>query len=156
VPYAVEINLHEGGTAHPYETLWLLTDGSLDEAKTTFRAASGQAKHYFATDRLSHHGCRRIALRDFLAAATASGLDWDSKSQTGAVFHLLRLLEVEGRIGVTAIGDSPEQAHELYLRVARLLDRLAAGTAVTSTRDVGASFRGDEAGRERMFSTAHR
>jgi hypothetical protein len=155
-PYAVEINLHEGGTSHPYETLWLLTDGSFDEATTTFRLASGQAKHYFATDRLSHHGCRGIALRDFLAAATASGLDWDSSSQTGAVFHLLRLLEVEGRIGVTAIGDSPEQAHELYLGVARLLDRLAAGTAVTSTRVVGASFGGDEAGRESVFSTARR
>jgi PGM1 C-terminal domain len=153
-PYAVEINLHEGGTAHPYETLWLLTDGSLDEAKTTFRAASGQAKHYFATDRLSHHGCHRTALRDFLAAATASGLDWDAKSQTGAVFHLLCLLEVEGRIGVTAIGDSPEQAHELYLCVARLLDRLAAGTAVAPTCDVDASVRGDEARREMVFGRA--
>jgi hypothetical protein len=126
-PYAVEINLHGGGTSHPYETLWLLTDGSLDEAKTTFRAPSGQAKHYFATDRLSHPGYRRIALRDFLAAATASGLDWDSNSETGAVFHLLRSLEEEGRIGVTAIGDSADQAHQLYLGVVRLLDRLASG-----------------------------
>jgi len=124
-PYAVEINLHEGGTSHPYGTLWLLTDGSLDEEKTTFRAPSGQAKHYFATDRLSDPGYRRIALRDFLAAATASGLDWDSNSQTGAVFHLLCSLEDEGRIGVTAIGDSADQAHQLYLRVVRLLDRLA-------------------------------
>jgi hypothetical protein len=126
-PYAVEINLHAGGTSHPYGTLWLLTDGSLDEEKTTFRAPSGRAKHYFATDRLSHPGYRRIALRDLLAAATASGLDWDSNSQTGPVFHLLRSLEDEGRIGVTAIGDSADQAHQLYLRVVRLLDRLASG-----------------------------
>jgi hypothetical protein len=147
-PYAVEINLHEGGTSHPYETLWLLTDGSLDEAKTIFRAPSGQAKHYFATDRLSHSGYRRIALRDFLAAATASGLDWDSNSQTGAVFHLLCSLEDEGRIGVTAIGDSSEQAHALYLGVVRLLDRLAAGTAVTPICDVEPSRRADGACRE--------
>lgn len=148
VPYAVEINLHEGGTSHPYETLRLLTDGSLDEAKTTFRAPSGRAKYYFATDRLSHRGYRRIALRDLLAAMRASGLDWDSKSQTGAVFHLLRSLEVEGRIGVTAIGDSSDQAHELYLDVARLVDRLAAGTAVTPAPNLRALLPGGEARRD--------
>jgi hypothetical protein len=147
-PYAVEINLHEGGTSHPYETLWLLTDGSLDETKTTFRAASGRTKHYFATDRLSHPGNRRIAFRDLLAATRASGLDWDWKSETGAVFHLLRSLEVEGRIGVTAIGDSSNQAHELYLGIARLLDRLATGTAVTPTRNLPASPGGDAHARE--------
>ena len=50
VPNAVEINLREGGTSHPYGALWLLTDGSLDEDKTTFRTPSGQAKYYFAID----------------------------------------------------------------------------------------------------------
>jgi len=132
VPYAVEMNLREGGTSHPYGTLWLLTDGSLDETKTTFRTPSGRAKHYFATDRLRHSDFRGIALEDFLGAATAAGLDWDPTSQTGAVFHLLRSLEEEGRIGVTAIGDSPGQAHALYVGVARLLDGLAAERAATA------------------------
>jgi hypothetical protein len=132
VPYAVEMNLREGGTSHPYGSLWLLTDGSLDEAKTTFRTPSGQAKHYFATDRLRHPDFRGIALEDFLGAARAAGLDWDPTSQTGAVFHLLRSLEDEGRIGVTAIGDSPGQAQALYLDVARLLDALAAERAATA------------------------
>src|SRR3954454_23210619 len=40
-PYAVEMNLREGGTSHAYETLWLLTGGSLDQATMTFRASSG-------------------------------------------------------------------------------------------------------------------
>lgn len=40
VPNAVEINLREGGTSHPYGALWLLTDGSLDEDKTTFHTPS--------------------------------------------------------------------------------------------------------------------
>jgi hypothetical protein len=43
-PYAVEVNLREGGTSHPYGALWLLTDGSLDESKTSFRTPSGQEK----------------------------------------------------------------------------------------------------------------
>ena len=125
LPNAVEINLREGGTSHPYGALWLLTDGSLDDDKTAFRTPSGQLKHYFASDNLSDPGYRRIRLGEFLAASAASGLDWNPGSQTGAVYHMLRSLEEQGRIGVTAIADSPGHAHEIYLRAAALLDRLA-------------------------------
>jgi uncharacterized protein YndB with AHSA1/START domain len=45
---------------------------------------------------------------------------------TYEMYHMLRALEEQGRIGVTAIGDSPEQAHEIYLGAAALLDRLTA------------------------------
>jgi len=104
----------------------LLTDGSLDEDKTTFRTPSGQAKYYFATDRLGDPDYQGILLSDFLSAAQTAGLGWDPDSQTGAVYHMLRALEEQGGIGVTAIGDSREQAHEIYLGAAALLDRLAA------------------------------
>lgn len=124
-PYALEINLREGGTSHPYGTLWLLTDGSLDEEKTTFRTPAGQAKYYFATDRLGNAGYRGIPASDFLKASTAAGLDWDPDTQTGAVYYLIRSLERKGEIGVTAIGDSLDQAHGIYLAVTKLLDRLA-------------------------------
>jgi hypothetical protein len=42
---------------------------------------------------------------------------------------VLSSLETQGRIGVVAIGDSPEQADEIYLRVVRLLDELSGATA---------------------------
>jgi pheganomycin biosynthesis PGM1-like protein len=61
-------------------------------------------------------------------------LDWDPGSQTGAVFHMLRSLQEQGRIGVTAIGGTPDQARELYLGVANLLDRLAARPAAAAGR----------------------
>ena len=124
-PYAVEINLREGGTSHPYMALWLLTDGSLDEDKARFTTPLGQAKYYFATDNLGDTAYRGIHLGDFLAASTSYGLDWDPRSQTGAVYHMLCSLEPQGRIGVTAIGDTPDQAHEIYLRVAETLNHFA-------------------------------
>ena len=124
-PYAVEINLREGGTSHPYGALWLLTDGRLDDDGIAFRAPSGRQKHYFATDRLGDPAYRGITLAEFLDAARAAGLSWDRASQTGAVFHMLSLLESEGRLGVTAIGDSLDAAQEIYLGVVDLLDRLA-------------------------------
>jgi hypothetical protein len=39
---------------------------------------------------------------------------------------MLRALEKHCRIGVTAIGDSPEQSHEIYLGATELLDSMAA------------------------------
>jgi hypothetical protein len=45
-PYAVEINLREGDTSHPFGTLRLLTNGSLDRAKTTCRTRYGQKEFY--------------------------------------------------------------------------------------------------------------
>lgn len=125
VPYAIEVNLREGGTSHPYGALWLLTDGSLDEDKVSFRTPSGQAKYYFATDRLGDPRFRGILVRDFLSAASASGLTWDPISLTGAVYHMLSALDLHGNIGVTAIGNSPEQAHGIYLGAAELLERLS-------------------------------
>jgi hypothetical protein len=91
----------------------LLTDGSLDEDKTTFRTPSGQAKYYFATDRLGDTDYQGILLSDFLSAAQTAGLGWDPGSQTGAVYHMLRALEEQGGIGVTATGarDLPRRGH---------------------------------------------
>jgi hypothetical protein len=83
-PYAVEINLREGGISHPYGALWLLTDGSLDEDKASFRTPSGQVKYYFATDRLRDPNYRGILLSDFLSATAAAGLTWNPVSRTGA------------------------------------------------------------------------
>ena len=128
-PYALEINLREGGTSHPYGTLWLLTDGSLDEKRTAFRTPAGRPKHYFATDRLGNPDYQGIPVGDFLAASTAAGLDWDPEAQTGAVYYLARSLERKGEIGVTAIGDTPGQANEIYLAVTKVLDQLAENKA---------------------------
>jgi hypothetical protein len=124
-PYAVEINLREGGTSHPYGALWLLTDGAMDDDKIAFRTPDGRAKHYFATDRLGDPAYRGITIAKLLEAADAERVGWDQQSQTGAIFHMPSLLTSEGRLGVTAIADSPDEAQEIYLRVVGLLDRLA-------------------------------
>jgi len=126
VPYAVEINLREGGTSHPYGALSLLTGGSLDERKVCFTTPSGQIKHYFAIDWLIAPDYAAIGLNTFLDASSAAGLDWNPDSQTGAIYFMLRGLENRGWIGVVTIENSADHAHDTYLKVVRLLDRLAA------------------------------
>ncbi len=52
-------------------------------------------------------------------------LHFDTTRQTGAVFHMLSALGENGRIGFTAVGDSPHDAEEIYARVVRVLDEEA-------------------------------
>ena len=53
------------------------------------------------------------------------GLHFDQSRQTGVVFHMMAGLTEWGSIGMTAVGDSPEDADELYAKAVRVLDEEA-------------------------------
>ena len=42
------------------------------------------------------------------------GLHFDQSRQTGVVFHMISSLTEHGRIGLTAVGQSPEEAMRIY------------------------------------------
>jgi hypothetical protein len=121
-PYAIEINLRNGGTTHPFLTLQALTDGSYDSRTHEFLSAGGQAKYYIATDHLEAPEYARLTPDDLLDLMPRRGLIWQSGPQTGIAFHMLSALAVAGRVGLTAIGDTPGQAEELYTRVKNVMD----------------------------------
>jgi PGM1 C-terminal domain len=121
-PYAIEINLRNGGTTHPFLTLMALTDGDYDPHTNKFRSASGQAKYYIATDHLEAPKYARLTPDDLLDLLPGRGLLWQSGPQTGIAFHMISALAVAGRVGLTAIGDTPEQAEELYARAKSVMD----------------------------------
>ena len=121
---ALEINLREGGTSHPYGTLWLLVEGGLSADGARYLTPGGEERCYFATDALSDPSWRGLRCEDLLAAARA--LLYDPATQTGIVLYMLRSLEPEGRVAVVAIGESAEDANRRYLALAAILDGLAA------------------------------
>ena len=53
-------------------------------------------------------------------------LHFDTSSRTGTVFHLMGALSEHGKLGLTSIGNSLEQAQEIYDRVVAVLDEAAA------------------------------
>jgi hypothetical protein len=62
-------------------------------------------------------------------------LGWDSETETGVVLHMVSALAVAGRIGLTAIGDTPDDASALYRELKQTLDGIAAKAAgVTRVR----------------------
>jgi len=58
------------------------------------------------------------------------GLHFDQSRQTGVVMHMLSSLTEEGRIGLTAVGDTPAEADRAYRRAEQvLLDEARAALA---------------------------
>ena len=120
--HAIEINLRNGGTTQPFLTLMALTDGHYDPQTSEFRSAAGQTKYYTATDHLEAPEYARLTPDDLLDLLPRRGLVWQSGPQTGIVFHMISALAVAGRVGLTAIGDTPEQAEQLYARARSVMD----------------------------------
>jgi hypothetical protein len=123
---AIEINLRNGGTTHPAIALLALTEGDYDPVKAQF-VVDGASKHYVATDHLEGPRFQCLTPDDIFDLIDGGGLGWDPHSRTGLVFHMISGIGVAGRLGVTAIADSPEDADALYKKVE---DTLVAAAAV--------------------------
>jgi hypothetical protein len=125
-PYALEINLRNGGTTHPTVALQALTDGHYDAERGVFVAPDGREKCYFATDHLERSGYARLTPDDFLDLLGESGLAWSVDEQVGVVFHMVSAIAVAGLVGVTAIAESQHEAYALYRRARDAVDLEAA------------------------------
>lgn len=120
-PYAIELNLRKGGTTHPFLTLQFLTDGRYDPATALFVTPDGREKHLVATDHLEDPLLRGLRHDDLFDIVARHGLHFDQARQAGVVFHMISCLSEHGRVGLTAVGDTPAQADATYRRAERIL-----------------------------------
>ena len=127
--YALEINLRCGGTTHPFMAISTLTDGIYDPLAGEFRTRLGDLKHYVATDHLDAPGYQALTPDDLLDVVSERSLGWDAERESGVALHMVSALAVAGRIGLTAIGDTPSEAAALYRELKQTLDSLAAKAA---------------------------
>ncbi len=124
-PYAIELNLRKGGTTHPFLTLQFLTDGRYDPEAATFTAPSGRPKCFVATDHLESELYRGLLPQDVFDIVVRHGLHFNQTRQTGIVLHMLTALSERGRLGLTAVGESPAEADDIYQRAVDVLDQEA-------------------------------
>ena len=125
-PYALEINLSCGGTTHPLFALTSLTDGVYDPLAGEWRTRLGEIKHYAATDHLDSPAYQSLTPDDLLDVIEEKGLGWDAEREVGVVLHMVSAIAVAGRIGLTAIGDTLDEARQRYYGVKAAID-VAAG-----------------------------
>ncbi|MBD2098178.1 carboxylate-amine ligase [Trichocoleus sp. FACHB-591] len=119
---AIEINLRKGGTTHPFMTLKFLTNGRYDLSSGLFYSQQGRPKYYMATDNLQKERYRGLLPNDLMDIIAHHQLHFDSSTETGTVFHLMGALSEFGKVGVTSIGNSLQQAEDIYNRVVKVLD----------------------------------
>lgn len=119
---AIEINLRKGGTTHPFMTLKLLTNGRYDLSTGLFYSQQGRSKYYIATDNLQKERYRGLLPNDLMDIIAHHRLHFDTGTGTGTVFHLMGCLSEFGKLGLTSIGDSPQQAEDVYNKVVKVLD----------------------------------
>ncbi|HKX15869.1 MAG TPA: peptide ligase PGM1-related protein, partial [Propionibacteriaceae bacterium] len=131
--YAIEINLRKGGTTHPFLTLQFLTDGSYDPASGRFLLPGGEQRHLVATDHFESSELRALAVEDLFDIVARHGLHFDQSRETGVVFHMISSLTEHGRIGLTAVGQSPEEAMRIYEDAQKVLFAEAAAARVESS-----------------------
>ena len=118
--YLSEINLRVGGTTHPFGMAALITDGRYDITSGQL-VAGGRAKSYLATDNLKSPALVGREPQDVIDQAARLGLGFDRRRCTGTTMHLLGALREYGKMGVTCIGDTEEEARERYREVVAAL-----------------------------------
>jgi hypothetical protein len=131
-PYAIEINLRKGGTTHPFLTLQFLTDGTYDPETAIFTAPNGRQKFFVASDHVESPAYRTLTPDDLFDIVVRHDLHFGQTRQTGVVFHMMSALGELGRTGLTAVGNSHEDAKATYERAVTVLDQETGGpTPVT-------------------------
>lgn len=121
-----EINLRMGGTTHPF-AMALMASGGAYDARDGELVAGGRRKAYVATDNLKSPAYLRLAPSDVIDAIQRRGLAFHAPGGTGATLHLLGALPRFGKMGVTCIADTHEDANDLLGAVTAAL-----GGAATS------------------------
>jgi hypothetical protein len=123
--FAIEINLRQGGTTHTYLMLKFLTGGDFDPVLGAFNASDGVRKFYVASDDVRSEAFTRYTVDSFLDAVDRRRLRFDPDRKVGSVFHMISGLPTLGRVGLTAIGDSREEAEDRYHRTVEVISEEA-------------------------------
>jgi hypothetical protein len=121
--YAIEINLRKGGTTHPFMTLKYLTNGNYDYSTGLFFSQQEKAKYYLASDNLQKPQYCGLLPNDLMDIITKHRIHFDSSTKTGTVFHLMGALSEFGKLGLTSIGNSWDEAEAIYRHVEKILDQ---------------------------------
>jgi PGM1 C-terminal domain len=119
---ALEINLRMGGTTHPFLALRFLVEGKLDPDTGLFQSPGSGARFYRSTDNLQSEDYRGLLPEDLFDILTDNRLHYDQEKGRGVLFHMIGALSQYGKVGLTAIGNSRDEAEALYAHTLAVLD----------------------------------
>ena len=86
----------------------------------------GEPKCFVATDHLQSPAYRVFTHVQLFDLVVRHGLHFDQARQKGVVFHMMNALAELGMVGMTAVGNTHEEADALYKKTIAALDTEAA------------------------------
>jgi hypothetical protein len=104
-------------------TLKLLTNGTYDLQSGLFFGQQGLPKFYVASDNLCKGAYQGLLPDDLMDIIARHHLHFETGSEIGTVFHLMGCLSEFGKVGLTSIANTPEQADSIYNRVIEILNQ---------------------------------
>jgi hypothetical protein len=103
--------------------LQFLTGGGLDPHSGLFFSHSGLPKYYRATDNVKSDRYRGLLPEDLIEIVTMNRLDYNYRTETGVLFHMIGAISQYGKVGLVAIGNSREECEHIYRKTLEVLDR---------------------------------
>ena len=110
---ALEINLRKGGTTHPFAALRNLVPGRYEASVGRWVADDGSTRVYSATDNLVDPSWKGLSPGAVIRAVADAGLQFDPVTKSGVVLHMLSGLAIDGRMGLTAIAATTDDAEAM-------------------------------------------
>jgi pheganomycin biosynthesis PGM1-like protein len=112
--HALEINLRKGGTTHPYAAMRNVVPGRYESETGRWLTEDGGTRCYSATDNLVDPSWAGMAPTAVIDAVAAAGLPFDPATGKGVILHMLSGLAIDGRFGLTAIAETPDEAARMH------------------------------------------
>ncbi len=94
-----------------------------------FTAPNGRHKFFVASDHVESPAYRTLTPDDLFDIVVRHNLHFGQTRQTGVVFHMMSALGELGRMGLTAVGNSHEEARATYDRAMAVLNEETGGGA---------------------------
>lgn len=135
--HALEINLRKGGTTPPFTALRHLAPGRYDTTTARWQMADGGTRSYWSTDNLVDASWHGASPETVIEGVRRAGLEFAPEHRTGVVLHMLCGLGIDGRIGMTAFGLTPDHAAGIYEAAAAEISRALSGRAPVTALPAG-------------------
>lgn len=123
--FALEINLRQCGTTHPYFTMKFLSDGIYDKKTGLCNSSKGAIKYYTSSDNLHKEKYKGLLPQDIIDEFAERKLTFDYEAQSGVVFHLMGSLSEHGKVGITCVANSVKESNDLFHQSKSILEHLS-------------------------------
>lgn len=119
--YAIEINIRQGGTTHPFQTASSLLSGHYNRETGSLEDKDGHHRIYTSYDNLVLNGENGKDIHALRRVLKDEGLVFNKKTKSGFVFHMMSALEEFGKCGYTLIARDQRQRIVLERKLSQAL-----------------------------------